>query len=91
MSAMIPDGEEVVYIIGILQSANPQNLQEVESINDKIIKFCKDSGIKIKQYLMHYTRKEDWIEHFGSKWADFSKRKQQFDPKKLLAPGQDIF
>ncbi|KAL1218340.1 Cytokinin dehydrogenase 2 [Cardamine amara subsp. amara] len=91
MSAMIPDEEDVVYIIGILQSANPQTLLEVESVNDKMIRFCKDSGIKIKQYLMHYTKKEEWVEHFGPKWADFSKRKDMFDPMKLLAPGQDIF
>lgn len=92
MSAMIPEiDEDVIYIIGLLQSATPQNLPEIESVNEKIIRFCKDSGIKIKQYLMHYTRKEEWIEHFGSKWDDFSKRKELFDPKKLLSPGQDIF
>jgi cytokinin dehydrogenase len=92
MSAMIPEiDEDVIYIIGLLQSATPKDLPEVESVNEKIIRFCKDSGIKIKQYLMHYTSKEDWIEHFGSKWDDFSKRKDLFDPKKLLSPGQDIF
>ncbi|KAG7584405.1 FAD-linked oxidase-like C-terminal [Arabidopsis suecica] len=92
MSAMIPEtDEDVIYIIGLLQSATPQNLPEMESVNEEIIRFCKDSGIKIKQYLMHYTRKEDWIEHFGSKWDGFSKRKDLFDPKKLLSPGQDIF
>ncbi|CAN6864099.1 hypothetical protein Bca4012_041897 [Brassica carinata] len=91
MSAMVTDEEDVVYIIGILQSATPQNVPEVESLNDSIIRVCKDSGIKIKQYLMHYTRKEDWVEHFGTKWSDFSKRKDLFDPKKLLSPGQDIF
>ncbi|XP_056843079.1 cytokinin dehydrogenase 2-like [Raphanus sativus] len=90
MSAMIPD-EDVFYVVGLLQSASPQNVQEVESVNETIIMFCKESGIKIKQYLMHYTRKEDWIEHFGPKWGDFSKRKDLFDPKKILSPGQDIF
>lgn len=88
---MIPDGEDVIYVIGILQSANKHNLPEIESVNKKIIRFCKESGIEIKQYLMHYTKKEDWIEHFGSKWCDFSKKKGLFDPKKMLSPGQDIF
>ncbi|CAN7047628.1 hypothetical protein BRARA_G00170 [Brassica rapa] len=90
MSAMIPD-EDIFYVVGLLQSASSQNVQEVESVNEAIIRFCKDSGIKIKQYLMHFTRKEDWVEHFGSKWGAFSKRKDLFDPKKLLSPGQDIF
>ncbi|KAG2323522.1 hypothetical protein Bca52824_016735 [Brassica carinata] len=90
MSAVIPD-EDVFYVVGLLQSASPQNVAEVERVNETIIRFCKDSGIKIKQYLMHFTRKEDWVEHFGSKWGDFFKRKDLFDPKKLLSPGQDIF
>lgn len=87
---MVAD-EDVIYVFGLLSSANQHNLPEVERVNEKIVRFCKKSGIKIKQYLMHYTRKEDWIEHFGSKWSDFSKRKDLFDPKKLLSPGQDIF
>lgn len=90
MSAVIPD-EDVFYVVGLLQSASPQNVAEVERVNETIIRFCKDSGIKIKQYLVHFTRKEDWVEHFGSKWGDFLKRKDLFDPKKLLSPGQDIF
>ncbi|KFK29530.1 hypothetical protein AALP_AA7G146300 [Arabis alpina] len=91
MSAMIPE-EDVFYVIGFLQSAGgSQNWQELENVNDKIIQFCDDSGIKIKEYLMHYTRKEDWIKHFGAKWDDFLRKKIMFDPKKLLSPGQDIF
>ncbi|CAN8257601.1 unnamed protein product [Cochlearia groenlandica] len=91
MSAMIPN-EDVIYIVGLLQSANQHNLLEVlESVNKEIIKFCKESSIEIKQYLMHYTKKEDWIEHFGAKWDGFLKKKNMFDPNKLLSPGQDIF
>ncbi|XP_010438272.1 PREDICTED: cytokinin dehydrogenase 4-like [Camelina sativa] len=91
MSTMSPD-EDVFYVIGLLQSAGgSQNWQELENLNDKIIQFCENSGIKIKEYLMHYTRKEDWIKHFGPKWDDFLRRKIMFDPKRLLSPGQDIF
>ncbi|XP_010451118.1 PREDICTED: cytokinin dehydrogenase 4-like, partial [Camelina sativa] len=91
MSTMSPD-EDVFYVIGLLQSAGgSQNWQELENLNDKIIQFCENSGIKIKEYLMHYTRKEDWIKHFGPKWYDFLRRKIMFDPKRLLSPGQDIF
>ncbi|CAH2077564.1 unnamed protein product [Thlaspi arvense] len=91
MSAMIPD-EDVFYVIGFLQSAGgSHNWQDLEILNNKIIQFCDNSGIKIKEYLMHYTRKEDWIKHFGAKWSDFLRRKMMFDPKKLLSPGQDIF
>ncbi|CAN7119598.1 unnamed protein product [Brassica rapa subsp. narinosa] len=91
MSAMIPN-EDVFYVVGFLQSAGgSHNFEELESLNDRIINFCNNSGIKIKEYLMHYTKKEDWIKHFGPKWSDFSRRKMMFDPEKLLSPGQDIF
>ncbi|CAN8230057.1 unnamed protein product [Cochlearia groenlandica] len=91
MSTMTPD-EDVFYVIGLLQSAGgSNNWQELENLNDNIIKFCDKSKINIKEYLMHYTKKEDWIKHFGSKWSDFTRRKMMFDPKKLLSPGQDIF
>lgn len=91
MSTMIPE-EDVFYVIGFLQSAGgSHNWQELEKVNDKIIQFCDSSGIKIKEYLMHYTRKEDWVKHFGPKWNDFLRKKIMFDPKKLLSPGQDIF
>ncbi|KAJ4871766.1 Cytokinin dehydrogenase 4 [Raphanus sativus] len=91
MSAMIPN-EDVFYVIGFLQSAGgSNNWEDLQNLNDRIINFCDNSGINIKEYLMHYTRKEDWIKHFGPKWNDFLRRKMMFDPEKLLSPGQDIF
>ncbi|RDX95513.1 Cytokinin dehydrogenase 3, partial [Mucuna pruriens] len=53
--------------------------------------FCKDAGIKITEYLTGNKTHQEWVEHFGSKWKLFEDRKAEFDPKRILSPGQGIF
>ncbi|KAJ0089804.1 hypothetical protein Patl1_13482 [Pistacia atlantica] len=90
MSAVIPD-EDVFYPAGFLDSSGFDNWQVFDNKNKEILQFCARTGIKIKQYLGHHGSKEEWIDHFGSKWNTFKQRKAQFDPKMLLSPGQKIF
>ncbi|KAK8602325.1 hypothetical protein V6N13_058033 [Hibiscus sabdariffa] len=90
MSASIPD-EEIFYTVGFLHASGFDNWQTYDDQNQAVLQFCQKSGIEIKQYLLQYATKEDWIRHFGSKWNTFQQRKQQFDPKFLLSPGQYIF
>ncbi|XP_057967872.1 cytokinin dehydrogenase 3 [Malania oleifera] len=90
MSAVIPD-EDVFYTIGFLHSAGSNNWEVFDEKNKQILRFCDEAGIEFKQYLPHYTRKEDWVNHFGSKWTTFQERKAKFDPKMILSPGQRIF
>ena len=33
----------------------------------------------------------DWINHYGRKYREFSKRKQYYDPRNIMTPGQGIF
>jgi cytokinin dehydrogenase len=35
--------------------------------------------------------RQDWQEHFGSYWLQFSSAKRRFDPDDILSPGPDIF
>lgn len=90
MSAAIPD-EETFYTVGFLHSSGENGWQILEDQNEEILKFCGQSGMKIKQYLPHYTTKEEWMEHFGHKWNIFQEKKALFDPKMILSPGQQIF
>ncbi|KAF5745681.1 putative gulonolactone oxidase [Tripterygium wilfordii] len=90
MSAAIPD-EDVFYTVGFLHSSGIDSWEEFDEQNKEILKFCDNAGIDVKQYLPYYTTKEDWINHFGPKWATFQDRKAKFDPKMLLSPGQRIF
>lgn len=94
-SVVIPD-EDTFYLVALLRSAldssdETQTLDHLSNQNRRILKFCDDAGIKIKQYLPHYETHDQWKNHFGSKWDMFLKRKMQFDPKGILATGQRIF
>ncbi|MED6199748.1 Cytokinin dehydrogenase [Stylosanthes scabra] len=90
MSVAIPD-EEIFYLVSALQSVPANMLKAFDDQKNQILEFCKISNIKIKQYLPRNKTHEEWIEHFGSKWQNFQERKNEFDPKRILAPGQRIF
>ncbi|KAL8102581.1 cytokinin dehydrogenase 3-like [Apium graveolens] len=90
MSAVTPD-EDVFYCVGLLHSAGADNWEALDAQNREILEFCDKSGIMIKQYLPHYSSKDDWMNHFGEKWNNFRDQKLKYDPKMILAPGQRIF
>lgn len=94
-SAVTPD-EDVFYLVAFLRSAldtgeETQTLEYLTDQNRQILRYCHDAGIKLKQYLPHHTSQEDWVDHFGDKWAQFYQRKMEFDPRRILATGQRIF
>ncbi|KAH9606588.1 hypothetical protein KSS87_016118 [Heliosperma pusillum] len=95
-TSVVTPNEEVFYLVALLRSAleNGEETQSLEYLTDqnrRILKFCKDANIGIKQYLPHYTTESEWINHFGDKWEHFNKMKTEFDPKRILATGQRIF
>ncbi|CAL5360362.1 hypothetical protein CsSME_00050824 [Camellia sinensis var. sinensis] len=90
MSAVIPD-EDTFYTVGLLFSSGEDDWEVFEDLNKEILNFCDKAGIKAKQYFPHYSTKEEWMNHFGTKWDTFQERKAEFDPKMILSPGQRIF
>uniref|UniRef100_A0A7N0R9Q1 cytokinin dehydrogenase n=2 Tax=Kalanchoe fedtschenkoi TaxID=63787 RepID=A0A7N0R9Q1_KALFE len=96
-SVVTPD-EDVFYLVALLRSAledtqdRTQTLEHLTNQNRRILAFCQDSNIQVKQYLPHYTSSEEWRAHFGpQRWDQFRRRKMEFDPKHILATGQRIF
>lgn len=92
-SFVTPDSE-VFYFVAFLPSASPSDHDSLETAlrqNERILDFCREAGIGMKQYLPHYTTQEQWREHFGAGWEAFLRRKQAYDPLAILAPGQRIF
>lgn len=90
-SAVKPE-EEVFYLVAFLRSAVDSEMVEyLNNENQEILRFCYDEGIKVKQYLPHYTKQQEWKDHFADKWDQFYERKMQFDPGCILATGQRIF
>ncbi|KAL3532628.1 hypothetical protein ACH5RR_006149 [Cinchona calisaya] len=90
MSAVIPD-EDIFYCVGLLHSGTFDDWKALDDQNNEILEFCDKNDIKIKQYLPHYKTRQEWMNHFGSKWSTFVERKSRFDPKMILSPGQRIF
>ncbi|XP_043722270.1 cytokinin dehydrogenase 3-like [Telopea speciosissima] len=94
MSAVTPD-EDIFYSVGLLRSSSLSGSEvhglELVNQNRKIMEFCEEVGIKVKQYLPNYRTREEWMNHFGPKWDLFKERKNKFDPLAILSPGQRIF
>ncbi|KAF7829627.1 cytokinin dehydrogenase 5 [Senna tora] len=91
-SSVVTPEEEVFYLVGFLRSAlDSETLEKLRRQNRQILRFCDDASIKVKQYLPHYTREEEWKDHFGDKWDHFYHMKMEYDPRRILATGQRIF
>ncbi|PON74582.1 Cytokinin oxidase [Parasponia andersonii] len=95
-SSVVTPDEDVFYLVALLRSAldngdETHSLEYLKHQNRQILRFCAEAGIKAKQYLPHYATQEEWVDHFGDKWAQFHKRKMEFDPRHILATGQRIF
>ncbi|CAL1409423.1 unnamed protein product [Linum trigynum] len=90
MSVVIPD-EEIFYAFSLLSQSNVGDWQKYQDQNAAVLAYTEKAGIKVKQYLAGHSTQQDWIKHFGPKWAGFQQKKAQFDPKFILSPGQKIF
>ncbi|KAL8244271.1 hypothetical protein R6Q59_010529 [Mikania micrantha] len=95
-SSVVTPNEDVFYLVALLRSAldngeETLTLKHLSDENSKILNFCKESKIEVKQYLPHYTTQKEWMEHYGDKWPQIYRRKMEFDPRYILATGQRIF
>ncbi|XP_075510993.1 cytokinin dehydrogenase 9-like [Primulina tabacum] len=94
-SFVLPE-EDIFYLVAFLPHAVPSStehdgLQYILSLNKRILDFCEVANLGVKQYLPHYTTREEWQAHFGRRWEIFMQRKLAYDPLAILAPGQRIF
>ncbi|KAF7148379.1 hypothetical protein RHSIM_Rhsim03G0032100 [Rhododendron simsii] len=95
-TSMVTPHEEIFYLVAFLSSAIPYStgkdgLAHILNQNKRIIDFCETALLGMKQYVPHYTTQEAWQTHFGAQWDVFVRRKSQYDPLAILAPGQRIF
>ncbi|XP_076922735.1 cytokinin dehydrogenase 5-like [Bidens hawaiensis] len=95
-SSVVTPNEDVFYLVALLRSAldngeETLTLKHLSDENRKILNFCKESNIEVKQYLPHYKTQKEWMDHYGDKWSQISRRKLEFDPRHILATGQRIF
>jgi len=93
LSVAIPEGsEETFYTVSFLSNKWPENAalrSKMMQDNESILKITEQLGGK--QYLPKHQHIRQCRRHFGSKWAAFVESKQSFDPRAILAPGQNLF
>ncbi|KAK4746267.1 hypothetical protein SAY87_012579 [Trapa incisa] len=90
-SAVTPE-EDVFYLVALLRTAlyNGEETQSLDYLidqNGRILQFCAEEGIEVKQYLPHYTSEGEWAAHFGAKWDKFRRNKMLFDTNHILGTG----
>ncbi|KAI3868513.1 hypothetical protein MKX03_035686 [Papaver bracteatum] len=97
-SSVVTPNEDIFFLVlnRLLRSAldsgeETQKLDYLKDQNRQILKFCDESGIRVKRYLPGYKTQEEWKEHFGDRWGQFLKRKNEFDLMRILSTGQHIF
>nr|GMC89139.1 cytokinin dehydrogenase 6-like [Ipomoea batatas] len=95
-TSFVPPEEDIFYLVAFLSQANPTStgtdgLAHILTQNQRVLDFCEDAHLGVKQYLPHYKTQEQWRAHFGPRWEVFVQRKSTYDPLAILAPGQGIF
>ncbi|XP_061339041.1 cytokinin dehydrogenase 1-like [Gastrolobium bilobum] len=95
-TSLVTPEEDVFYLVAFLSSAVPfstgaDSLEYILTRNKRILDFCTNAQLRVKQYLPHYSTVEEWQNHFGSRWEALVERKTAYDPLALLAPGHRIF
>ncbi|KAJ4904048.1 Cytokinin dehydrogenase 1 [Raphanus sativus] len=95
-TSLITPNEDIFYLVAFLPSAVPKSsggndLEYLLRQNQRVLSFCEEANMDVKQYLPHYETQREWRSHFGERWETFAKRKHKYDPLGILAPGQRIF
>jgi len=93
LSVAIPEGsEEIFYMVAFLSNKLPENAEARSKMmqdNESILEIVEQ--LRGKHYLPKHQHIRQWRRHFGSKWEAFVESKQAFDPRAILAPGQNLF
>ncbi|XP_028766668.1 cytokinin dehydrogenase 1-like [Neltuma alba] len=95
-TSLVTPEEDVFYLVAFLSSAVPfstgkDSLDYIQRRNERIIEFCERAQLGVKQYLAHHRTQEEWEGHFGTRWQVMRRRKSEYDPLAILAPGHRIF
>ncbi|KAH6794579.1 cytokinin oxidase/dehydrogenase 1 [Perilla frutescens var. hirtella] len=95
-TSLVTPHEDIFYLVAFLSSAMPfsegkDGLEAILTRNRRVLEFIQSSNLGIKQYLPHYSTTQEWKAHFETKWEVFLRRKMDYDPLAILAPGQRIF
>ena len=85
--------ERRLFLFDILRTAAPTqaSLERMMSDNQRLHTRARELGGTRYAIAAMACGRADWREHFGSDWPLFEQRKNRFDPRHILTPGQGLF
>jgi cytokinin dehydrogenase len=90
------DGDQWVYLFDMLGSSerpgpDPTFARDMLARNNRLFARAKTlGGVRYPIGSIDFGH-ADWIAHYGERWPEFLRNKQEFDPDDILTPGPGIF
>ena len=84
--------EESACLFNLMTTiTKPETTKHMVDQNRQFFDRARELGGKHLPVSAMPLTKQDWREHFGSAWEQFSQAKRRFDPDNILSPGLGIF
>jgi FAD/FMN-containing dehydrogenase len=87
-----PDGHDRVHLFDLLTTCPDRRLAEQMLVrNRRLFDAAREVGGRRYPIGSLDFDRADWIDHYGSWWAELEHRKRRYDPDGILTPGPGIF
>lgn len=89
----VPPGE-LVWLFAMLRTGKPDDpatTTRMIELNETLHRSARRAGGTVYPVNALPMTSEDWRAHFGPAWDALSTAKNQYDPNRILAPGQRLF
>lgn len=88
----VDDADEAIWLVAVLRAAEPdrRSADEVLASNRDVLGIVEAAGGCAYPVNAPTTGPSDWSRHYSGMWPAVVARKQQFDPRGILAPGQPV-
>jgi cytokinin dehydrogenase len=89
---MVLPPEPLVYVFGLFRlAADAAAAAPMVAANRALYERAVTAGAKMYPIDAIPLTRADWVAHYGRQWSTVQRRKQRFDPKHVLTPGQGVF
>jgi cytokinin dehydrogenase len=89
----MPD-ESVAFPFNVVRIPGPIDGEKVDQLvvrNRTLYERIRKAGGVLYPVSAFPMSSEDWKQHFGSRWLQFSEARRRHDPHNVLTPGYEIF
>ena len=88
----VDDADEAIWLVAVLRAVEPdrRSADEVLASNRDVLGIVEAAGGCAYPVNAPTTDPSDWSRHYSGMWPAVVARKQQFDPRGILTPGQPV-